>query len=340
MAAMLSVPQVDRVGWGILGCGSIATHAIAPAIRWSCNGTLVAAASRHAAMAGEKARALGAIRAHASYEALLADPEVTAVYIATPTGLHVEWCVRAAQAGKHVLCEKSLALSAASARAERAAAEKSGVRLVEAFMYRHHPQWSAVRRLLDDGAVGRIRFLRATLSGHIPDGDHRWSARLGGGALYDVVCYAVDVTRFVMRTEPLAVSAIADLSTPDHVDARTGATLELPNGVVAQASGSLRSVADQGVTILGSEGRIDVVCPFVPGWQPTTIVLHGRDGRRIVEVGGANHFLHQIEHFARLVLDPSARAYPAEDGVANAIVLEAIARSCRMGERIAILAPP
>src|SRR4051812_19117915 len=173
------------IGWGILGCGSIATHAVAPAIGWSHNGCLVAIASREKSTAEAKAKSLGASRAYAPYEVMLADPEVVAVYIGLPNGLHEAWAIAAIDAGKHVLCEKSLALSPASARRVCDAASKRGVRLVEAFMYRHHPQWSVVRGLLEERAIGDVRIVRAGLAGTLgaaKKDDHRWSSELGGGA--------------------------------------------------------------------------------------------------------------------------------------------------------------
>src|SRR5215472_3545560 len=141
-----------RIGWGILGCGGIATTTFAPAVGWSKNGKLVAVASRDPGVAREKARALSAGRAYAPYESLLADLEVEAVYIGLPNGLHEEWATRAAAAKKHVLCEKSLTLSPESARRLSALFAASGLRLVEAFMYRHHPQWNVVRQLLAEQA--------------------------------------------------------------------------------------------------------------------------------------------------------------------------------------------
>jgi xylose dehydrogenase (NAD/NADP) len=326
-----------RVRWGILGCGSIARSAVAPAIRWSSNGELVAVASRDAATARERAEAVAAPRAHASYDALLEDAGVDAVYIGLPNGLHEVWALRAAQAGKHVLCEKSLALSAGGARRMSAAFRARGLRLVEAFMYRHHPQWEIVRRLLAERVIGDVRSLRAGLAGTVKsDGDHRFSPSLGGGALFDVTCYAVDAARMLLGGEPVRVTAQAALLAEGGVDVTTSALLELPGGVLASAHGSLRSAPDQFLTILGSHGRIEVERPFICDWSPTQVRLERADESRILAVSGANHFLHQVEHFASLVLDASRPMYPAEDGVANVAVCEAIARSYAGGVAVDI----
>ena len=328
-----------KVGWGILGCGWIGTDAIAPAIRWSQNGRIVAVASRDRAVAEAKAREIGAARAYAPYQALLEDREVDAVYIGLPNGLHEEWALRCAQAGKHVLCEKSLALTAAAAARMVAASRERGLRLVEAFMYRHHPQWSLVRGLLDEGAIGDVRVVRASFCGRFDKpSNHRWSADLGGGALWDLTCYAVDVARYLTRAEAARVSCLADARTGDGVDATSQASLELTSGVIASATGLLAAGLDQSVVVVGEQGVLRVSQPFVPGWEPTRIEIRRRESERVFDVPGANHFLHQIEHFAALVLDPSRPAWPAEDGVRNVTTCEAIEKSWRTGTAVAV--PP
>jgi D-xylose 1-dehydrogenase (NADP+, D-xylono-1,5-lactone-forming) len=318
-----------RVQWGIIGCGSIAQAAVAPAIRWSNNGTLLAVASRDMQSAAHKSRLVGALRAYGSYQALLEDREVEAVYVGLPNGLHEEWVLKALEAGKHVLCEKALALSHASAQRMARAAKARKLRLVEAFMYRHHPQWDLVRRLLGEQAIGEVRALRAGFSGRAPAADHRFSP-LGGGALYDLTCYGVDVARFLFHAEPLGVcgrAAWVQPRTAPPVDTTSGGALDFPGGRVATVGGSLLCSMEQYCVILGTLGRIEVERPFVPEWNPTRVFVE-RDGRRAEHViGGANQFLHQVEHFSSLVLDPERDAHPAEDGVGNARVLELISRS-------------
>ena len=318
-----------RVRWGILGCGAIAQAALAPAIRWSSNGTLLAVASRDPVAAASKARLVGALRAYGSYTALLEDSEVEAVYVGLPNGLHEEWVVKAAEAGKHVLCEKSLGLSHASAQRMARAAKTRAVRLVEAFMYRHHPQWDLVRRLLAEGAIGEVRALRAGLAGRAPAADHRFSP-LGGGALYDVTCYGVDVARFLFGAEPLGCAGRAAWVNPrttPPVDTSSTVSLDFPGGRVASVSGSLLCTAEQYLMVTGTLGRLYVERPFIPEWNPARVWVE-RDGNRVEHVvGGANQFLHQVEHFASLVLDPAKDAHPAEDGVGNARVLELVGRS-------------
>ena len=323
------------VRWGILGCGSIATHAVAPAIRWSRNGELAAVASRDARTAQEKAARVGAPRAHGSYDELLADAGVDAVYLALPNGLHETWALRVAEAGKHLLCEKSLALDAAGARRIAAAFRARGLRLVEGFMFRHHPQWTVVRELLAEGAVGEVRAVRAGLAGYLAsDADHRWSPELGGGALFDVTCYAVNAARLAVGKEPLRVSGVARLH-PGGADETTMAVLEFPGGVLASASGSLRAAPAQSVAIAGTRGTIALDAPFIPEWHPVRLRIVATDGaERVVDVQGANHFLHEVEHFASLVEGHTQDPAPAEDGVGNVAACAAIARSVREGRPV------
>jgi predicted dehydrogenase len=215
-----------RVRWGILGCGNIATSAIAPAIRWSDNGDLVAIGSRSLERARAKAEALGARTAYGSYEELVADPDVDAVYIGLPNALHATWAIAAANAKKHVLCDKSLALTVADAHAMKGAARANGVRLACGFMYRHHPQWTLVRSLLADGVIGAVRHVRAAFRATLANPeDHRWTQ---GGALFDVTCYPVDAARLVTGEEPCRAQAVGDVASDD-------ALLEFPSGAVVEA---------------------------------------------------------------------------------------------------------
>jgi predicted dehydrogenase len=331
---------MSRIGWGIIGCGWIGTEAVAPAIAWSHNGRLVAVASRDRDVAEAKALEIGAEKAYAPYEAMLADPEVDAVYIGLPNGLHEEWAIKCAEAGKHVLCDKSLTMTVASARRMATAFRSRGLRLVEGFMYRHHPQWTLVRSLVAEGRIGAVRIVRASFCGRFDKPmNHRWSASLGGGALWDLTCYCVNVSRYLTRAEPVRVAAFADARTEEGVDASTTASLEVEGGVLASVTGSLRVGREQSVILVGDEGTIEVVSPFLPKWEPATVILrrerHVDDVRRF-DVPGANQFLHQAEHFASLILDPSREAWPAEDGVRNVAVCEAIEKSWRSRSPLSI----
>lgn len=324
----------SHVRWGIIGCGSIATSAIAPAIHWADRNELLAVASRSQKRADEKAAEVGAARAYGCYEAVLADSDIDAVYIGLPNGEHARWAVAAANAGKHVLCDKSLALTASGAREAAGAARDRGRLLFEGFMVRHHPQWTLARSLVASGKIGAVRhvrsWLRATLEG---DADHRWSKKLGGGALFDVTCYAVNAARFFVGEEPVRAQATARWrgAGADRVDESTDALLEFPGGAVASVHGSLRAPFEQGLVVSGEHGRIVMERPFVPHWNPTEVVVDLASGREVHAVGGANHFLHMIEHVAQCILDHEAPLAPAEDGVANVEACVAILAALESG---------
>lgn len=326
---------MKRVRWGILGCGSIASSAIAPAIQWSANGELLAIASRTPERAAEKAKELGAPRAYGRYEELLADPDVDAVYLGLPNGLHAHWAMHAAHAGKHVLCDKSLTLDVASARALRELFRSRDLVLVEGFMVRHHPQWTLVHSLITKDAIGPVRQVRAWFRATLDrPGDHRWSKTLGGGALFDVTCYAINVARFVIGEEPSRVLATARWAS-SGVDEATDALLEFPGGAVASVHGSLRAPFEQGVVIVGERGRIVLEKPFVPRWEGTEVAIHvRREGPEVQLVGGANHTLHMIEHVSRCIGDRTLPLFPAEDGSANVATCAAVLEACQLGDAI------
>ena len=319
------------VRWGILGCGSIASSAIAPAISWSQDSELLAIGSRTPERAAAKAAELGASRAYGRYEDMLADPEIDAVYIGVPTGEHARWALAAAAAGKHVLCEKSLTLDLSHALDVRDECAARNLVLVEGFMYRHHPQWTRVRALLDEDTIGRVRHVRAWFRATLDDGaNHRWSPSLGGGALFDLTCYAVNVARFAIGEEPSRALGTARWA-ESGVDEATDALLEFPSGAVASVHGSLRAPFEQGVVISGERGRIVVERPFVPRWDATEIAIHVRRGAPDIEIiAGANHSLHMIEHVSRCIRDRSRSLFPAEDGVANVAACELVHRACRL----------
>lgn len=312
---MKSAPG-PKLRWGIVGAGNIGRYAIAPAIRASSNGVLAAVASRSIERAREIARGLIVPKA-CTYAELLADPAIDAVYIGTPNGSHEEHAIAALDAGKHVLCEKSLALEPAAALRVRAAAERNGLRLMEAFMYRHHPQWDRIRRRIAEGGLGTIRSMQAIFANNLDrDTDHRWSAEMGGGALYDLTCYGINVCRFILGAEPQQVIALADM-TPQGVDRTSHATLLFPGNVICTAVGSLTGQFRQLVAIIGSEGTMIVHSPFVPGFEPAVISIARGVATEEIIVNGANHYLHQVEHFAMCALDAARPLGPAEDGVDN-----------------------
>jgi xylose dehydrogenase (NAD/NADP) len=332
--------QTKRLRWGVLGTARIA-DAVVPAIRMSSNCELAAVASRDLTLAQAWARERNVPRSFGSYEEMLASDAIDAVYIPLPNALHREWTIRAAQNGKHVLCEKPLATNTLEAKEMIAAAEANGVVLMEAFMYRFHPQTEQLRQLVTDGVVGQVKMVRANFGFYLgrPD-DVRWSKELGGGALLDVGCYCVNIARLVMNLEPVSASARA-IWASTGVDETLSGVLEFANGALGVIGCSFRTGAwlDQSLVASGTNGRIKISEPFRMGDDPIAIVLDSLDVRNrsdTVQVPGANEYQRMVEHFASAVLNNRTPDYTPQDSLGNMRVLDALAESARTGRSVAI----
>jgi len=277
----------DQLRWGIISTGRIAKQ-FAGALATARTGRLVAVGSRTREAGENFAREFGGIRAHASYEALLADPEVQAVYIGTPHDTHAELTIRAARAGKHVLCEKPLALNRADAARAVAAARAAGVFLMEAFMYRCHPQTAKLAELVRSGAIGEPRLLTAVFCFNRPvDPALRlFNRALGGGAILDIGCYPVSVARLVAGAatgrafaEPVEFQATGRLHPAAQVDELAAATARFPGGLVAQLACGITTDREISVRVRGTTGTLELPVPFHPGFIPGTarILVHRQD---------------------------------------------------------------
>jgi predicted dehydrogenase/aryl-alcohol dehydrogenase-like predicted oxidoreductase len=272
--------MTSKLAWGILGTGSIA-RTLAAAITRSKTGALVAVGSRSEKSANEFGDKFSVPRRHASYEALLADPEVQIVYISTPHSHHAQWAIRAAQAGKHILCEKPLGINHAQAMATIEAAERAGVFLMEAFMYRCHPQTKKLVELVRDRAIGDLRLIEAAFSFAANVGPEQRLANndLAGGGILDVGCYTVSMSRLLAGAahqqpfaEPIEVKGAGVLG-PTGVDEYAAATLTFPGGILAQVSCGVRLAHDSGLRLYGTEGRITLASPWMPARDGGTTVI-------------------------------------------------------------------
>jgi predicted dehydrogenase len=323
-----------KLRWGVLSTADIGQRKWIPGVRRAPQqrGEIVAIASRDGATAARVATDLGIPRAHDSYEALLADPEVEAVYIPLPNHLHLEWALAAARAGKHVLCEKPLALTSADAEQMVAAAREAGVLLMEAFMYRLHPSWQAVRELIASGRIGRLQTVQSWFSYYNDDPRNIRNIRdAGGGALLDIGCYCVNLSRMLHGAEPERVEASIVRDPDMEVDVVTSALLVFPGGGTATFTVSTRSETDQRVHIYGTEGHISIGIPFnIPPDRPTQIfVTQGGDAPVAPNVERltfetADPYGVEADAFAAAVLDGAPLPVPPEDAVANLRVLERI----------------
>lgn len=327
--------MTDRsLKWGVLSTANIGRAAVNPAIQASSNGELVAVASRDGERARTFAEAHGIPRAHESYEALLDDAEVDAVYVPLPNGLHREWVIRLAEAGKHILCEKPLALNEAECIEMEAAARANGVRLMEAFMYRFHPRIGRVRERIDAGDIGALRMIRSSFTFKLTRPDNiRWDPELGGGALMDVGCYCVNVSRTIAGAEPVEAQAFAKWS-DRGVDSELVGTLRFPDDVVAHFDCALTMERNEVFEAAGTDGVISVPSAFLPGTDDAPIHLdRGREGRSTDVVPGVDEYRLMVEHFADAVLTDEPFRYPATEAAANMRVIEALYRSARNGGR-------
>ena len=324
--------------WGILSTARIARTRFVPGVRAGTEGRVAAIASREQARAEAAARELGIPLAHGSYEALLADPGIDGVYVGLPNGLHPEWTIKAAQAGKHVLCEKPAARGRADAQRMVDACRAAGVVLMEAFMYRLHPQHARVRELIEQGTIGEPAFVRASFCFHMAperraQRDVRLQPELEGGALMDVGCYAINAARYVFGAEPVEVSAQQRVDPEFGVDTSFAAVLRFPDDRFAVIDGSFDVSGTQRYEIAGPGGTILVERAFLPGDAPAAIhVSTGRE-RRTEEVAAVDQYALEADHFARSVR-AGGLLPPVEDGLTQATVIGALYESAETGKAV------
>lgn len=319
------------VRWGVIGCADIAVRKVAPALQSSRRSEVLAIASRDQARASATASRLGIPRAYGSYEALLEDADVEAVYIPLPNHLHREWTNRAAAAGKHVLCEKPLAMTATEACEMIDACADAGVLLMEAFMYRLHPMWRRVRSLVDDGAIGDLLAVQAIFTyRNLDPADIRNVEAYGGGAVMDIGCYPINVARWMFGAEPDDVVAAVRRDPDFGTDVMTSVVLDFA-GRHASFTCSTQIEDDQRVELVGAAGRLVVEIPFnIPPDRPTRVLLvAGGDPPvaptvEVIELPTADPYAVQGDAFAVAVRDGGPVPIPPADAVGNMTVIERI----------------
>jgi D-xylose 1-dehydrogenase (NADP+, D-xylono-1,5-lactone-forming) len=295
---------------------------------------VVAVGSRDGAKAQAYAPEHGIPRAHGSYEALLEDAEVDAVYVSIPNGMHHEWSMRALEAGKHVLCEKPYTRHPTEAEEAFATAEQAGLVLTEAFMYRHHPQTRTVERLVRDGAVGRVVSVKAVFSFPLTDLTNvRAVPELEGGALMDVGCYCVSGSRLVAG-EPVVVIA-EQVVGPTGVDMALYGTLRFADDVVSQIEASFRAPERQLLAIVGEEGVMRVHAPWRVDWGGELTIQRGTS-REVVQVEEANSYTLELENLADAIEGRAAPLLGRDDAVAQARVIDALYRSAESGGSVSL----
>jgi predicted dehydrogenase len=327
-----------KLRWGVLGAARTA-DVLVQGLRQSDNVELIAVASRDSEKAREWAESRGVPHHFGSYDALLESDLVDAVYLPLPNALHAAWSRRAAEHGKHVLCEKPIAVNAHEVETLIAVQQKHKVQIMEAFMYRFHPQIARLRRLLADEVIGEPRILRASFDFYLRrPHDVRWSLELGGGALLDVGCYCVNVLNLLLGRPPVSVTASA-VWAPSGVDLALAGTLEYPDGVlgIMDCSFQVGTTMQQSLEISGTGGAISLSQPFRVGEEDVLIIADRADQSStpdVILVPGANEYQLMIEHFSAAVLTGSTPDYTLQDSLANMRVLDALIASARTGQRV------
>jgi predicted dehydrogenase len=328
---------VKKVRWGVLGVAAIAVNKVIPAMQRGTDTEVLAIASRDLAKATEAAQKLGIPRAYGSYEEMLRDPDLEAIYNPLPNHLHAPWSAKCAEAGKHVLCEKPLSLTVEEARELIAVRDRTGVKMGEAFMVAVHPQWLRARELVRAGAIGELRSMLGLFSYFNRDPRNiRNIAEYGGGGLMDIGCYPIFTSRFIFGEEPRRVSAMMEPDPEMRTDRLTSAILDYPSGQ-AIFTCSTQLAPYQRMQILGTKGRIEIEIPFnAPPDRPTRLwVDEGGDlfgaGIRTEEFATCDQYTLQGDAFSRAVRGEGEVPVPLESAVANMRVIEAVARAAKSG---------
>jgi predicted dehydrogenase len=328
----------QKVKWGVLGVASIATRKVIPGMQKGSWSEIAGIASRDLKKAQDAAGSLGIPRAYGSYEEMLADPEIEAVYNPLPNHLHVPWSIKAAEAGKHVLCEKPLSLTVAEGRTLLEARDRCGVKIGEAFMVKTHPQWLRARDLIRKGVIGDLRAIVGTFSYFNRDPKNvRNVPEWGGGGMMDIGCYPITTSRFIFGEEPTRVAGLVERDPDFKTDRMASAILDFPSGQAAFTC-STQMVPYQRMHFLGTTGRIELEIPFnAPLDQTTRIFIDdGRDvygtGIRTETIPICDQYTLQGDAFSKAIREGGEVPVPLEDAIANMAVIEAVFRAGESGK--------
>jgi len=321
--------MISKVRWGILSTASIAVAKVIPAMQRGDWSKVDAIASRDLSKAQDVAKRLGIPKAYGSYEELLADEQIEAIYNPLPNHLHVPWTTGAAGAGKHVLCEKPIALNRDEASTLIDVRDRTGKRIQEAFMVRTHPQWLATRDLIRAGRIGQLKSIVGFFSYFNPDkANIRNKLEFGGGALMDIGCYPITLSRFIFETEPKRVLGLMERDPETRIDRLTSAVLDFPGGQSTFTCGT-QLVPYQRMIFFGAKGRIEVLIPFnAPNDSPTRILIDDGLGRtETVEFPTCDQYTIQGDLFSQAIREDREQPIPLEDAIQNMGVIDAVVRS-------------
>ncbi|HEV3045429.1 MAG TPA: Gfo/Idh/MocA family oxidoreductase [Roseiarcus sp.] len=329
--------MAKTVSWGVISPAKIGVEKVIPAMQKGAVSRIDAIASRDLTRAKATAAKLGIAKSYGSYEELLADPAIDAIYNPLPNELHVPWTLKALAAGKHVLCEKPIALDAEEAKQLIAAREKSGKLVAEAFMVRFHPQWRRTREIARSGEIGTPRAIHTFFSYYLLDPSNIRNIPPGGGGLYDIGCYAVISGRYIFGAEPTRVVSTIERDPKMGTDRLASALVEFPGARHLLFTCATQLSAMQRVTVVGDKGRVEIQIPFnAPPDRPTRIVFDsGADlfggGARVEEFAICDQYTLQGDAFSRAILGEEKLEFPIEDAIAQMRVIDALFRSGESG---------
>ncbi|RZM20588.1 MAG: Gfo/Idh/MocA family oxidoreductase [Pedobacter sp.] len=324
---------MSKIRWGVLSTANIAREKVIPAMQAGKYTQVTAIASANTMLAGTIAAKHNIATVYSSYEALLADPEIDAVYIPLPNHLHVPWSIKALQAGKHVLCEKPIALSSVEAAALlQESLKHPHLKVMEAFMYRFHPQWHATKKLLQQGRIGDILSIQSVFSYFNRDpANVRNQPGIGGGGLMDIGCYCISISRFLFDKEPVKVFGSVETDADFKTDKVASAIMDFSPGT-SLFTCSTQASPFQYANILGTEGRVEFEIPFTPPPDsPVNIMLYNKDGNERIAFEGTNQYTLQGDEFSLSILNGSPVQTPLTDAINNMKVIEAIFSSAEKG---------
>lgn len=323
--------KTPGLNWGVLSTAHIGETAVIPAIRQVKQNQVVAIASRELSRASAFATRMEIPKAYGSYQELLSDPDVQAVYIPLPISEHKPWALKALEAGKHVLVEKSFAMTADDAQEMVSSSLEHGLILMEAFMYRYSNRFNKIIELVSKGELGKLRLMQSSFSWNLtnPD-DIRLSADLGGGTLLDLGTYCVNLFRQIAGREPVAVSCRAYKGNT-AVDLQAVGSLSFGEQLEAQFFTSFAGASQQYIRLVGTAGVLEIDRPFNPHYKPTQILLTKGDSVKRFSIRGENDYKNMVEHFHNVVISRESPRFPLSDAVKNMLVLEKLAQSAREG---------
>jgi predicted dehydrogenase len=327
---------MKKVRWGIISTANIGVEKVIPAMQAGQLCEIVAISSRNEENAKAAADKLHIPMYFGSYEAMLASPDIDAVYNPLPNHLHVPYTIKALEQNKHVLCEKPLGMSAKEVEdLIKVAATKPHLKVMEAFMYRLHPQWQKTKELVTEGAIGKVQNIHSVFTYFNTDPTNvRNQKDIGGGGLMDIGCYSISLSRFLYGSEPISALATADFDPTFGTDRLVNGILEFANGT-ATFTCSMQAAPSQRVSILGTDGRIEMETPFYPvDDKPTQVVLINKEGEKVYTFDKINHYTLQCDAFSKAIIDNTPVPTNITDAYHNMVVIEKIFESAAAGKKV------